>query len=59
MGGSKTEDDLKRIEKSANKLQRSLDSLRVYLKYILFDLEATKREKEVLMKLLKEKNGER
>jgi len=47
----------KQIEKSINSLQESLDYLRVCIKYQVFDLEATRREKEYLRKLLEENNG--
>lgn len=44
----------KKLEKSINSLQESLDYLRVCIKYQVFDLEATRRENECLRKLLKE-----
>jgi septal ring factor EnvC (AmiA/AmiB activator) len=44
----------KRLEKSINSLQESLDYLRVCIKYQVFDLEATRRENEYLRKLLEE-----
>ena len=44
----------KKLEKSINSLQESLDYLRVCIKYQLFDLEATRRENEYLRKLLEE-----
>jgi uncharacterized protein YlxW (UPF0749 family) len=46
----------KRLEKSVNNLQESLDYLRICIKYQLFDLEATRRENEYLRKILGE-NG--
>lgn len=42
----------KEIEESINYLQELLDFLRVCIKYQAFDLEATRRENEVLIKLL-------
>ncbi|MFA5252063.1 MAG: hypothetical protein WC454_05720 [Phycisphaerae bacterium] len=42
----------KKLEKSVNSLQESLDYLRVCIKYQLFDLEATRRENEYLRKML-------
>lgn len=45
----------KRLEKSVNSLQESLDYLRVCIKYQLFDLEATRRENEYLRSMLEEK----
>ena len=38
-----------------DKMQESLDSLRLFIKYLLFDLEATKRENTYLRKLLDKK----
>lgn len=46
----------KKLEKNVDKLQESLDYLRVCIKYQLFDLEATRRENEYLKKLLGENN---
>ena len=47
----------KRLEKSVNSLQESLDYLRICIKYQLFDLEATRRENKYLRKMLEEKNS--
>ena len=47
----------KKLEKSINSLQESLDYLRVCIKYQLFDLEATRRENAYLRKLLEDNNG--
>ena len=47
----------KKLKKSVNSLQESLDYLRVCIKYQLFDLEATRRENEYLKKLLEERNS--
>ena len=46
----------KQLRNSVNKLQESLDYLRVSIKYMIFDLEATRRENVELKRLLKEKN---
>ena len=46
----------KKLEKSINSLQESLDYLRVCIKYQVFDLEATRRENAYLRKLLEENN---
>jgi hypothetical protein len=43
-----------KLEKGLNRLQESLDYLRVCIKYQLFDLEATRRENEYLRKLLED-----
>ncbi|MHC4460926.1 MAG: hypothetical protein ACYS6W_01315 [Planctomycetota bacterium] len=48
-------DSQKRLQKSINGLQESLDYLRVCIKYQLFDLEATRRENKYLRDLLEEK----
>jgi hypothetical protein len=47
----------KHIKNSADALQESLDYLRVSIKYILFDLEATRRENAYLKKLLGDKDS--
>ena len=44
----------KNIQKSLHSMQESLDYLRVCVKYLLFDLEATRRENLYLKKLLEE-----
>lgn len=51
-------DSHKRLQKSVNNLQESLDYLRICIKYQLFDLEATRRENKYLKKMLEEKNGQ-
>ena len=47
----------KRLKKSTDGLQESLDYLRICIKYQLFDLEATRRENRYLKKLLEEKGN--
>ena len=42
------------LKRSVDGLQESLDYLRVSIKYLLFDLEATRRENRYLRKLLEE-----
>jgi hypothetical protein len=42
------------LKKSVASLQDSLDYLRLSIKYLLFDLEATRRENAYLRKLLEE-----
>ena len=44
----------KQLRKSANSLQESLDYLRIIIKYMLFDLEATRRENAQLKKLIED-----
>jgi len=46
----------KRLQKSVDSLQESLDYLRVCIKYQLFDLEATRRENAYLRKLLEDRD---
>jgi septal ring factor EnvC (AmiA/AmiB activator) len=41
-----------RMKKTVTELQDSLDYLRLSIKYVLFDLEATRRENQYLRKLL-------
>ena len=48
-------DSHKKLKKSVDNLQESLDYLRICIKYQLFDLEATRRENEYLKKLLEER----
>ena len=49
-------DRQQRMKKTVADLQDSLDYLRLSIKYLLFDLEATRRENAYLRKLL-EKQG--
>jgi len=43
-----------RIRQSVNGLQESLDYLRLSIKYLVFDLEATRRENGYLRRMLEE-----
>ncbi|QOI99235.1 MAG: hypothetical protein HRU70_01510 [Phycisphaeraceae bacterium] len=45
------------MKKTIGDLQESLDYLRLSIKYLVFDLEATRRENEYLRKLI-EKQGQ-
>ena len=49
-----TRDRQDRIRASVNELQGSLDTLRLSVKYLVFDLEATRRENQYLRRLLDE-----
>lgn len=49
-----TYDRHKQLRKDVDELHESLDYLRVSLKYLLFDLEATRRENAQLKGLLKD-----
>jgi len=42
------------IRKSVDAMQESIDFLRLWIKYLLFDLEATRRENACLRKMLEE-----
>jgi len=44
----------KKLGKSINNLKESLDYLRLSVKYLIFDLEATRRENAALRKLLED-----
>lgn len=46
-----------RMRKTVSELQDSLDYLRLSIKYIMFDLEATRRENAYLRKLLEKQAG--
>ncbi len=47
------------LRKSVHDLQESLDYLRLAIKYMVFDLEATRRENSYLRRMLdKDKSGE-
>ena len=43
-----------RLQKTVSGLQESLDYLRLSIKYLVFDLEATRRENGYLRKMLEE-----
>ncbi len=45
-----------RIQASVGELQESLDHLRLCIKYLVFDLEATRRENAYLRRLVEEAN---
>ena len=45
-----------RIQTSIGELQESLDYLRLSIKYLVFDLEATRRENSYLRKLVEQAN---
>jgi hypothetical protein len=53
----KAQDRNKQLQKSVDRLQESLDYLRICIKYQLFDLEATRRENKYLRKLLEEQES--
>ena len=45
-----------KLKKTVGELQESLDYLRLSIKYLVFDLEATRRENGYLRKMLEESN---
>lgn len=47
-------DKRKKLKSSIANLQSSLDYLRLSIKYLTFDLEATKRENRVMRRMLEE-----
>lgn len=51
-----TKDRHDKMKKTINDLQDSLDYLRLSIKYLVFDLEATRRENQYLRKLLENKS---
>ncbi|MHC4114721.1 MAG: hypothetical protein ACYSSL_05310 [Planctomycetota bacterium] len=53
----KARENHKKLQKSVNRLQESLDYLRICIKYQLFDLEATRRENKYLRKMLEERDS--
>jgi hypothetical protein len=52
-----TKDRHEQIKKSVTSLQDSIDFLRLGIKYLLFDLEATRRENSYLRKMLEQDSG--
>lgn len=46
-----------KMKKTVSELQDSLDYLRLSIKYLVFDLEATRRENQYLRKLLENQAG--
>jgi predicted enzyme involved in methoxymalonyl-ACP biosynthesis len=46
------------LRKSVTSMQESLDFLRLWIKYMLFDLEATRRENAYLRKMLEQDPGQ-
>ena len=46
-----------KLRQTVNNLQESIDFLRLSIKYLLFDLEATRRENTQLRKLLDSDGG--
>lgn len=55
---SETKDRHQRMKKTISDLQESLDYLRVSVKYLVFDLEATRRENKQLRGMLGGETGQ-
>ncbi len=53
-----TRERRQRIQSSVSELQEALDYLRLSVKYLVFDLEATRRENAYLRRLLEQANGD-
>ncbi len=51
-----TKDRHRKLKKTVGELQESLDYLRLSIKYLVFDLEATRRENGYLRKMLEEQD---
>lgn len=45
------------LRQTVGSLQESIDFLRLSIKYLLFDLEATRRENNCLRKMLEDQSG--
>ena len=54
---AETQQRHEQIKRSVRSLQESIDFLRLGLKYLLFDLEATRRENTQLRKMLEADQG--
>ena len=52
-----TKERHKKLKQTVSSLQDSIDYLRLSIKYLLFDLEATRRENNYLRKMLEEEPG--
>lgn len=47
-----------KLHQTVSSLQSSIDYLRLSIKYLLFDLEATRRENAQLRKMLEDQSGQ-
>jgi chromosome segregation ATPase len=54
---NETRERHERLRQTVSSLQESLDYLRLSIKYLVFDLEATRRENTYLRKMLEETTG--
>lgn len=53
---AQTKERHEKLHKTVSSLQASIDYLRLSIKYLLFDLEATRRENNQLRKMLEEQS---
>jgi len=53
---AQTKERHEKLHKTFSSLQSSIDYLRLSIKYLLFDLEATRRENNQLRKMLEEQS---
>jgi regulator of replication initiation timing len=54
---AQTKERQEKLTKTVTSLQASIDYLRLSIKYLLFDLEATRRENNQLRKMLEDQSG--
>ena len=55
---AETQQRHKQLKETVNTLQESIDFVRLSIKYMLFDLEATRRENEQLRRMLEDGQNE-
>ena len=54
----RSRDSQRKLRESVDNLQGALDYLRVSIKYLVFDLEATRRENKCLRDMLEDKGSQ-
>jgi hypothetical protein len=54
---TETKERHEKLKKTVSCLQEAMDYLRLSIKYLLFDLEATRRENGQLRKMLEDQSG--
>jgi len=57
MLAEETRERHQKLKQTVNNLQESIDFLRLSIKYLLFDLEATRRENTQMRKMLEDDNS--
>lgn len=58
MLAEQTRERHKKLKETVSSLQESIDFVRLSIKYMLFDLEATRRENNQLRKMLEDNNSQ-